>query len=212
MGNKNYYRNNKASDSGYKRSSKPSWGGVVAIVVAAGLFFTAAISGFAYMSDGFTNMDPTTWFERELNPDNLIKKENYSKQFPDKLPDEKKGDLEFKIKDDGTIVLKGQYKDADASDNHNQIWALTSVTLSAGEYTLSMGNTENNEEGLFGLVAEIGGKAPEYVGATDLKFEVTEETTVTISVYVNNDNRFFGIHSYIRPILVGKDAKVQYFK
>ncbi len=210
MSNKNYYRNrNSQSDKG---RSNFSWGGVIAIVVAAFLFFTSAIGGLAFISAGFNNMDPTTWFERELNPDNLIKKENYSKQFPDKLPDEKKGDLEFKIKDDGTIVLKGQYKDADAADNHNETWALTSVTLPAGEYTLSMGNTKNNEKELFGLVAQIGGNAPEYVGANDLKFELTEETTVTISVYVNNDNRFFGIHSYIRPILVSGDVAVEYYK
>lgn len=212
MSNKNYYRNNKASDRGYKRSSKPSWGGVVAIVVAALLFFTASVSALAFVSDGFTKTDPTTWFERELNPDNYIKRENYSDQFPDKLANADKGDLTFNIKDDGTIVLKGEYNDSTAANDYNCSWLLTAVTLPAGEYTLSMGNTKHNEEGLFGLMAEIGGRAPEYVGETDFKFTLTEETNVNIYVYVDNCNKFYGINSYIRPILVAKDVAVEYYK
>lgn len=192
------------------RRSSTFWGKVIALVLVICTLFTTFVTAVGFFSEGFSNADPTTWFEKDNNPDNLIQKANYI----DSLIDESEKGLKMDWKDDGSVVLSGKHDDTsnDASDYYT--YAFVNVTLPEGTYVLSTGN-KNCREDLFGLHYKYGSGenfVQDYVGEDDVEIVLTEETTITISIFAANKERFWGINSYIRPILVEKGNAVEFYK
>ena len=195
------YRNSKKSENGTKRRTN-----LAAIIVAAALattfLTTAAVSGIAFASKGFNNGNVETWFEREVNEENLIKVGEYSKSLPTEVG--KDGELKLTKKDDGTLLLKGEFNDASQTEKAVHPIPFVSVTVEPGTYVISSGNKHADKD-TFYLQYEYlkdGEMQTNSVYGEDVKVEFTEQTTVTFSIAVMNGESFFGILSYLRPVLV----------
>jgi hypothetical protein len=208
---KRYNRRNIGE--GHKRMSFKN---LAVIIFCAVLAASALLASVAFLSKGFTNTDVTSWFERELNPDNLIKEENYV----DNLEDELENGLKINYKDSGEIVLYGKVDDDSITgDQTPDPITFVSVTVDPGKvYTLSSGN-KNASEKTFGLQCEwvdANGEKVSAKAADDaLKIDLTKHTeavTLTISFYYENDVTYFGINSYLRPTLVVGESAGDFYK
>ena len=202
-------RNN---DNGRRMSVK----NLAVILVCAIFAGSALLAAVGFMSKGFTNTDVGSWFEKELNPDNLIKKENYNS----KLDDELENGLKIKWKDNGEIVLSGKVDDTKITGEQSPApYPFTSVTVEPGEvYTISSGNKSCDEKtfGLFVEWKDSDGVTQSVKVADDavkLDFsDYEEEVTLTISIYYQNDVTYFGLQSYLRPVLVEGDTAGEFYK
>ena len=193
-----------------------SFTNLAVIIVCAVLAASTLLASVGFLSKGFTNTDVTSWFERELNPDNLIKEENYV----DNLDDELENGLKINYKDSGEIVLFGKVDDDNITgDQQPDPIPFVSVTVDPGKvYTLSSGNKHCDEK-TFGLLCEwidangekVSGKAADDALKIDLT-ECTEAVTLTISFYYENDVTYFGINSYLRPTLVEGESAGDFYK
>ena len=207
-----HYRNN---DNGGSRK-KNSFINIAIIVVCAVLAGSALLASVGFLSKGFTNTDVTSWFEKELNPDNLIKEADYVSNLDDELDN----GLKINWKDDGEIVLYGKIDDeTKTGDQIPDPVTFVSVTVDPGKvYTLSSGN-KSCDESTFGLLVEWndadGNKQSAKAADDALKLDFTENTeavTLTISFYYENDTIYFGLNSYLRPVLVEGETAGEFYK
>ena len=201
----------------FKNNTKRmSLSNLAVIVICSVLAASALLAGVGFLSKGFTNTDVHSWFERELNEDNLIKEENYASNLDDEL----ENGLKINWKDNGEIVLLGKVDDENKTkDQAPDPISFVSVTLDPGKvYTLSSGNKHADKK-TFGLLCEwndasgqkVDGKAAGDALTIDLS-EHTEAVTLTISIYYENNVTYFGINSYLRPCLVEGDAAGDFYK
>ncbi len=205
--------NRRKNGEGRKRMSFTH---LAVIIICAVLAASALLASVGFLSKGFTNTDVGSWFERELNPDNLIKEENYSSNLEDELDN----GLRINWKDSGEIVLYGKVDDDNVTgDQTPDAIPFVSVTVDPGKvYTLSSGN-KNADEKTFGLLCEWNDTTGENVSAKAaddaLKIDLTEYTeavTLTISIYYENDVTYFGLNSYLRPCLVEGEEAGDFYK
>ena len=182
---------------------------IICAVLACSLLASFFTMGLGFMTDNFTKDDPTTWFDRDLNEDNLLNRDVYY----DELVSEAKGGLKINWKDDGSIVLFG-VQEADDDDEDFYRVEFASVTLAPGVYKLSTGN-DNADADTFGIhytYSKDGTVIQDYLGSETETITVTSETVLRLSVFAKEGERFFGIQSYIRPILVPETAEVEFYK
>ena len=186
-------------------------GNIAVIIICAVLASSALLAGVGFISKGFTNTDVGSWFERELNEDNLIKRSDYNKQLPDELDN----GLKINWKDDGSIVLRGKVNDTSIDDEQDPAaLPFTSVTLQGGKvYTISTDN-KNCSEKTFGLLVQYD-DVTERVGANEFVIDLSEKegyTNVVLSIFYENDVTYFGINSYIRPVLIREGSTGGFYK
>lgn len=194
-----------------KKSKKMSLGKIALIVICAVLAFSAIFACFGTLSKGSANIDVGSWFERELNEDNLIKRSDYNKQLPDELDN----GLKINWKDDGSIVLRGKVNDTSIDDEQDPAaLPFTSVTLQGGKvYTISTDNKKCSEK-TFGLLVQYD-DVTERVGANEFVIDLSEKegyTNVVLSIFYENDVTYFGINSYIRPVLIREGSTGGFYK
>ena len=194
-----------------ENKKKMSFGNIAVIIICVVLACSALLAGVGFMSKGFTNTDVSSWFERELNEDNLIKKSNYDKQLPDDLAN----GLNINWKDDGSIVLTGKVDDTTLNDEQDpDPIPFTSVTLRGGKvYTLSTSN-KNCSEKTFGIEVKYD-DVVHRVGADEYIIDLSEKedyTEVCLSIFYENDVTYFGINSYIRPVLIPEGSTGGFYK
>ena len=200
-------KNKKTNNNNFSRGA--FWGKIVAVSLAVCTLFGALFAGASFMTDGFTKMDPSEWFERDINPDNLIKRDDYVEA----LPEETEGGLSLDWRKNGSVRISGKLEESNPSDSFYRV-VFTDVTLPAGKYTLSCGNDKANTN-TFGLRMEYNLGAEKQsidVGAEDFTFELDSETTVVLSIFVAKNERFYGINSFINPILVSEGQTVSFYK
>ena len=201
------YRKFKNNGGSHRRITL---GGVAAIVLAGVILSTVTTAGIGILSKGFTDSDVQGWFQRELNEDNLIKVDDYVE-----IDEETDKGLKIKIRDDGTVVLSGcQDETEDPDDSYYDI-KLADVTVEPGTYTLSAGNDRASKDTFCLQYEYISGDEKivnwVYDGSQTLTF--TETTTITLSIAVVRGEHFFGIMSYLRPVLVPEGtANTDYYK
>ena len=201
----------------FKNNTKRmSLSNLAVIVICSVLAASALLAGVGFLSKGFTNTDVQSWFERELNEDNLIKKADYDENIADELDN----GLKLEVKDSGEIVLRGKVDDKTINGEQDpEPYAFTSITVDGGKvYTLSTGN-KNCSLSTFGLVVvyvDANGESQSVrVGSDPYVIDLTgktEQTTFTLKIFYENDVTYFGINSYIRPVLVEGDTAGEFYK
>ena len=155
---------------------------VALIAILGGVVGSFAVSG-------------SSMFDRDLNPDNLIKVENYVVQ--DK--DDNGNGVDVKVDDDGVIKLNGK---ATADDEY----IVTELVLEPGEYTLSGFKSDKSKVGLKATF----GTSEHYAGTSSDTFVLESSTTVTIVVYVAEDH--YCLNTTIKPVLVTGDEAGEFYK
>lgn len=191
-----------------------SLGNVVAIILCGVLAASALLAGVGFMSKGFTNTDVGSWFERDLNEKNLVKVEDYN----DNLANELSNGLKINWKDDGTIVLSGKVDDKTKTDDQTpEVYTFTSVNLKGGKiYNVSCDNKfcSKSTYGLFvDYIDSNGLKVAQEVDSNGLVIDLTDsgDTVVKLSFFYENDVTYYGINSYIRPVLVEGESVGAYY-
>ena len=199
-----------------KNYKKISVKNAVVIIVCVIMACSALLAGLGFMSKGFVNGDVGSWLQRDLNTDNLIKYEDYN----DKLADELDNGLKITWRDDGSILLRGNVDDDSINGEQDPVpYAFTNVILEGGKvYTISPDNDKCTKS-TFGLMVDYtdanGIVVSEKVDADGFVIDLTEksdDTVVTISFYYENDVTYYGINSYIRPVLVEGDTAASFYK
>ena len=170
--------------STFKKRRLPRWANNLICVLAAVLICT-----------GLYALD-----NREVNPDNLIKVENYS------IKTEKtKVGIDVDVKDDGRISLSGK-----ATADYKA--AVVTLQLNPGEYTLGGCNSQIGEKGLvieYNGISHYAGVDDEDEGAT---FTITEDqgsVSATVYVFVDEDVR---VLQTIKPTLAKGDEEISFYK
>ena len=183
-------RNNNYESNKRKRRGK-------SVLRTLGIIIASALMSFAFMA--FSNFAKENIFEKDINPDNLLTVEEYN----DNLLEESDKGLKVNWKDDGSLVLSGKHSDDNIANSALYSFEFATLTLDAGDYTLTTGNDDADKEE-FGIKVTYG-DTTHYVGADKQVIHLDEETAVTFSVFVKN-NRFMAWEK-IMPILVeGTDA------
>lgn len=154
---------------------------ILAIAVMGGVLGAAAVGGLSSM-------------KKEVNPDNLIKVEDYAIKDKDDLG---RG-IDATVKEDGTIKLTGRA----TSDNE---FLVTSIVLEPGKYTISGCNSNKDASGL----KAVFGSSEYYAGTAEDTFEIESTTTVNIYAYVKEDT--VCINKTIRPVLVEGDTPGEFY-
>ena len=146
-------------------------------------------------------------FDKEVNPENLIKYEDYWPAAKG-LKESEKG-LKFDWKDDGRIVISGKHADNDMTNNALYKIQFTTVFLDEGSYVFNCGN-EDAEKDTFGVFYTLDSDIV-YAEDNDIVFEVKENgTPVTFGIYVKN-NKFI-LREVFEPTLVPVGEKVSFWK
>lgn len=183
MAKHRFRKNNNDKDFKKKRTLRNI---AIGVCICFAATFGASLVGFA--TNGFTEKDPTVWFEKQLNPDNLIKVDDY---LIEDGQDDGNG-VKVKIDENGVIKLNGTaQKDVE--------YHLCDVVLEPGEYTIS-GIKSDVKSGLKVTGANLEAKA----GTSGATFTVEYVQTVSISIYVAEDT--FSFNRTIEPCLVSGDA------
>lgn len=165
---------------------KPTWLGVVCLVLAALTVFGVAMS----LTDNFT----TTDISRPLNDDNFYTASCMT------LEDTNDGSgIIVDVKDNGSIKLKGT-----ASDDVD--YTIGSVTLNKGTYTFTAvsGAALNSVY----VTATVGSTVhnADFTGNT---FEITSDNTVvTLEVHIAADTE---INKTVYPVIVSGDEAGDFF-
>lgn len=198
-----------------ENKKKVSLANVAVIIICAVLASSAALAGLGFMSKGFTNTDVGSWFERELNPDNLILKEDYNKKLPERLDN----GLNLNWKDDGSIVLTGKVEDKTINAEQDPApISFTTVELEGGKVYNIYNDNEKSSEKTFGLQATYlidGEMLVENVGNAPLVIDLTDVSgivSVDLAIFYENNVTYFGINSYIRPVVVVDGAASGFYK
>lgn len=171
------------------------WGRTIAIILLSVLLSTTVMTGLAFASDSIGNIDVSTWFEKEINPSNLInvKAEGYT--LEEKV--EKGTGIKLTRDEDGVIKLLGKASEADS-------FTVGTFVLEAGTYTLS-GVKSNSDCGIKLVGANLEVKS----GTTESTFTIEETTSVTVSIYVAEDAFLF--NKTIKPVLVLGDVEGDFY-
>ena len=130
-------------------------------------------------------------FEKERNPDNLITLDDYIL-----TPGNTNKGIEVDYDTDtGVVKVKGKSTSAGSV-------GIATVTLKPGTYTLSGVNKPS--EKTFGLMADVPGVTdPVYANtAGSSTFTITEETTITISLFWGEDYKVEWQNRSVYPCLV----------
>ena len=195
------YRNHKNNGGSHR---KITLGGVAAIVLAGVILSAVLTAGIGFLSKGYTDNNVKGWFE-STNEKNLI---NPEKDYMSKLPPTTEKGLKLDWKDNGKVVLTGSHNDGDQTSEYNHPIPFANVTVEAGTYILSTGNKYCGEK-TFGLKYEYikdGETVVGYVADKPLTLEFDQDTTIKLSIYVRNGEKFYGIFSYIIPTLEAVEA------
>ena len=205
-----YRKSNNYNNGGGRR--KISLGAIVAIMLAGVVLTSALTAGLGFASKSFIEKDLGAWFQRELNEDNLVKADDYVN-----IIEETDKGLKINVKDDGSIYLTGcqDEKAEDPADQYHDV-KIVDVTVEPGKYVLSSGN-EKADKDTFGIQYDYidtnDAKQTGWVFGESKVLEFTETTTVTLSIAVVRGERFFGIMSYLRPVLVPEGtANTDFYK
>lgn len=148
-----------------------------------------------------------TAFTKEVNPDNLIKEENYWESATG-LKETAKG-LKIKWNEDGSIVLSGKHKDDNLAGNALYKLEFTMLTLDAGTYVFNCGN-KDAEKDKFGMFV-VQGTEIVYAEDDDVVITVKENSTpVRFGIYVKNNEYLW--NEELTPILVPEGSNVSFWK
>lgn len=179
--------------------------GVILLCVSLSV---GALVGIARWTGG--SYDVVSQIRGDRNPKNLLTVEDYTveKDKNGRMEGSTKYGVNFKVKDDGRVVLTGTNKNYEGSTGAKyQTVAFADVTLKAGTYTIS--GYEKAGANTLGVYALVNGD--EYRGDIDGTFTISQETTVAIGFYIYNDVRTFNTTLY--PVLVeGETAGTFYTK
>ena len=184
------------SKSNYNGRSRrlPQWALILLSVLASCLVLTTV----GALSTGFTDWKVTEWFEKEVNPDNLLKVEGYT------IKSEKlNSGLEFDVDEDGVIKVSGK-----SSEECEKVVA--HITLEPGTYTIGGYDSDANKMSLAIVVnAEIhyAGDTSDTSGAT---FTVTETTAATVKLVIAKDTNFL-LAQTVRPTLVKGSNEIDFY-
>jgi hypothetical protein len=175
----------------------PRWANNLCIVLAA-VLCCAVLGG---LSSGFTNWDTESWFDKEANPDNLIKVENYLIQT-----EEGTQGIDIDVDEKGVIKLSGK-----ATEDFEE--AVVTLNLTPGTYTLGGMNSQKGKSGLkieYNGITHYAGIDSETEGET---FTISEdEGTVTATVYVFVDDDKSAPLLPIKPTLAKGDEEISFWK
>lgn len=146
-------------------------------------------------------------FKKEVNPDNLLKYEDYDKNL---LKDETSKGMKIKWYDDGSFALYGKHEDETLSPTQFVDYKFASVYLSVGTYVLSANNDDAGDD--FGLYVTVdNGTNIQRTNKGEVKFSVTEESVpVQIGWYVKNDQRI--IFEKIEPTIASGTVAIEFYK
>ena len=182
------------SNSNRRSRRLPQW----AIVVLSVLVSCLVLTTVGALSTGFTDWKVTEWFEKEVNPDNLLKAENYV------LKTSKVNEgLEFTVDDYGVIKVDGK-----ASKDYEAV--IATITLEPGTYTIGGYDSDANKMSLAIVVnAEVhyAGNEGELSGAT---FTVEETTAATVKLVIAEDANFI-LAATVRPTLAVGLEEIDFF-
>ena len=170
-------RNNNSYESNRKKRKGQNLLRTLGLLLASALLSCAFMAGFNYVQENF--------FEKDRNPDNLLTVEEYN----DNLLEESDKGLKVKWNDDGSLVLSGKHSDDNIANAALYSFEFATLTLDAGDYTLTVGNDDADKEE-FGLKVTYG-DTTHYVGADKQVIHLDEETAVTFSVFVKNNRTMF---------------------
>lgn len=179
----------------------------VLTVTAMTLAILTTVLGVLHLS-GVALKSPSewTWNQDERNEKNLLTTDCYVSNL---TSDFEKG-LKIDWKDDGSFVLSGKYEDADLAGNARFTYDFANVTLNAGTYTISSGNTHCDEQE-FGLVVTYG-NSTEYIGSKAKTITLTDTTTVTVGVFVKNNLRLWSLTSKITPVVAAGTETIEFYQ
>ena len=193
MSNKNY---NSNRSNGKKRGFKNLLRWIALALVSATL---AAVMVFAFGGLKFENP-----FNKDVNPDNLLKYDDYDK---DAMLEETGYGLTVKWKEDGSLRMNGKNADPAVDENQVKEYTFTSLTLEPGTYTLDSGY-KNGQLNTLGVFATVNGQT--YYAASSAKtFTVDETSTVSIGFYVCNDKTF--VNTALYPTLVKGESAGSFY-
>ena len=188
----NNYENNKK-----KRRSKEIWR-TIGIIVASTLCAAMLMSVGSFVKP---------LFEKEVNPDNLIKEENYWESATG-LKETEKG-LKIKWNEDGSIVLSGKHNDDNLAGNALYMVQFTQVILDKGTYVFNSGNDDAKKDE-FGIMILKNGETI-YAEGSDVKIEITENSTpVLFGIYVKNNEYLW--NEKLTPTLVPDGSPVEFYQ
>ena len=183
--------------SRYNRRRAPRWvrtfATVLVVVICCGV-----LGG---LSDGFTNFDVATWFNKEVNPDNLLQYKLYD------LEDTKTDyGVDIKVKDDGRITLSGT-----ASGDVTEL--IQVVELEPGE-TYTIGGCDA-DLGKYGIYVEVNG-VKHYAGseddATGATFTVADgaaNVSASVYVFVKEDT---WVLTTLKPTLAQGEKEIDFYE
>lgn len=174
-------RRNDGQVSEFKKKRRMRLAGLVALCIVSATVLSA---GIGFMSDGFTNSDVSSWMDRELNADNLIKVDDYLIKDGDTNGE----GITVSVNEDGVIKLNGKSTGTDE-------YTVCELSVAPGTYTIS-GVASTGDCGLQVLGSGIEAKA----GTRNDSFTVEETTTISVVVYVGEDVKLF--NKTIKPVLV----------
>lgn len=174
----------------YSKSSKGKrLGKTIAMFLAGVLLCTGLVTAIGGLTSGFDNMNPTTWFEKDANPDNLIKvDDNYI------VTQNTNRGVKIKVNEkNGEIKLKGE-----ATSAHEV--TVQTVSLLPGTYKLSGMKDVNLDECYLGV--EVDGTR--YLANVEGRDTFTVSVVTDVSVYISwvNEHNFGLLGTKVLPELV----------
>lgn len=185
----------------YSKSSKGKRRGkVIAMFIAGVLLCTGFVTAIGGITNGFDNMNPTSWFEKQANPDNLIKVDAEDYISSQTLL----SGVEIDVKDNGVIKVTGEASQAGSVQ-------IASVQLEPGTYTIS--GLKDASSTKCALVVKYGNGDVAFAGLESQTFVIAQAETVT--VHLNwTEGYDFGkvIGTEVKPVLVSGAEAGSFFK
>ena len=165
--------------------------GIISLIVA--VLVIAAISSLAVFTDGFTE-----WDIRDVNPDNLIKVDDYSSTLDAKRTDGLKVDFD----EDGVITVDG--KNSGATDIKIEV---ATITLAKGQYTFST-SARGADDKTYYMSLETTDLKIMADDGEDSTFIVDTETEFVIYIVVCAGEE---IDTTFKPVLVTGDDEGSFY-
>ena len=186
----------------YSKNSKGKRiGKTIAMFLAGVLLCTGLVTAIGGLTSGFDNMNPTSWFEKDVNPDNLIKADAEDYISSQTLL----SGVKIDVKENGAIKLTGEATQAGSVQ-------VAAVELQPGKYTIS--GLKDASSTKFALIVKYGDGDVAFAGLESQTFEVTQAETVTVHIQWLEDYDFGSvIGTEVKPVLVsGTEAGSFYSK
>ena len=174
----------------FKKNTKLSLG-LIAIIV---LCCTALLGIVAAVTDGFQDFE-----FRQVNEDNLINVDDYVST----LDGYKQDGIKVTVNDDGVIAVTGENK----TDNNIEI-EVCSVTLKAGEYTLSCESRGLDDKTYYLKAVNTNDVSVTVDSSKGETFKIDTETTYTIYIVVCDGEE---INTTFKPVLVDDDEAGSFY-